>query len=210
MNAPGLFARLRGLRRSCSLLLPLPGVLCGAFRTIQQLAMLDLSKDVVCEAKCGLVNLCDHVPWIYKLGNVNHEVILLIQLCRSRYRDLLWNLLTYANHNFAWKVRQEVVLFVHDLVAFGETKLASALHVVAFECYRRLSGWKRRELVDMYKILREEADAEFRFKMMQFNAALVAGDIQWIVGKVPGNRVNTRMFSYYRVPSTPMAHPEID
>ena len=122
----------------------------------------------------------------------------------------MWNLLTYADHNFAWKVRQEAALFVHDFATCGETELATNLHVVAFDCYRRLGIWRRREPVEMYKMLRAEVDAEFRFKMMQFNAALVVWDIQWLLGTVSENRVNPRMFSHYRVPGTPTAPPEFD
>jgi hypothetical protein len=62
----------------------------------------------------------------------------------------------------------------------------------------------------MYERLHNEENAEFRYKMMQFNAALAAGDIQWLVGTVPENRRNPRMFSHRRVPTTPMAPPEID
>ena len=209
MSAPCLFTRLRVLRRSCSLHLPLPGVLDNALRAMQQLAMLDLSEDVVSNAKDGLCQLCNQWDQMYHLGNANPSVILIIQLCRSRYRELLWDLLTYAKHNFAWKVRQNAALFVCDLVVFGETELASTLHVGACERYRKIV-WRGSEPAEMYEMLHYEVNAEFRYKMMQFNAALAAGDIQWLVGTVPENRRNPRMFSHRRVPTTPMAPPEID
>lgn len=59
MNVPCLFTRLRSLRRSCAVLLPLPFLLSGALRQIQQLAMHDLSEYVVHLATLGLRNLCN-------------------------------------------------------------------------------------------------------------------------------------------------------
>ena len=209
MNAPCLFTRLRVLRRSCSLLLPLPFLLSGAVRQIQQLATHDVSKNVVRTPTLGLRNLLNLCVDCCDLGRAHPAVIFLCQLFRGRYREVLWNLLTYDSHHFAWKVRQEAALFIHDLATYGETDLATHLHVEAFDVYQRLGYWRKREPSKMYERLRAKVDAELRFKMIQFNAALVAADLQWLVGTVSENRRNPRMFSHHRVPSTPTAPPEI-
>ena len=160
-------------------------------------------------ARVGINQLCNMWNLMKHLGNANPGIILIIQLCRSRYRELLWDLLTYAKQNFAWKVRQDACLFVRDLAAFGEIELASVLHVGACERYRSIV-WRGSVPAEMYERLHNEENAEFRFKMMQFNAALAAGDIQWLVGTVPENRRNPRMFSHRRVPTTPYAPPDTD
>ena len=123
---------------------------------------------------------------------------------------MLWNLLTYAHHVFAWKVRREVALRVHDLAMRGDAELATHLHAEAFDVYQRLGYWRKREPSKMYERLRAEVDAELRCKMIQFNAVLVAADLQWLVGTVSEDRDNPRMFSHHRVPSTPSVPPDYD
>lgn len=144
------------------------------------------------------------------MGPAHPALIILCQLFRGRYREVLWNLLTHARHKFAWKVRREAALLVHDLAMRGDIGLATHLHVEAFDVYQRLGHWRKREPSEMYERLRAEVDAELRFKMIQFNAAFVVADLQWLVGTISKNRDNPHMLSHHRVPSTPSVPPDYD
>ena len=210
MNAPCRYASLRVLSRSFAVLLPLPLLLSGALRQISQLAKLDLSENVPDITTFELSNLRNLCGDLLDLGFANLAVILLCQLFRSRYREVLWNLLAYDHDFYAWRVRQEAALLVHNLATCGETDLATHIHVEAFDVFQDIGGFRKREPSEMYEKLREEVDAGLRFKMIQFNAALVAADISWLLDPVHESQHDPRTFSPYCVRSSPTGPREYD
>ena len=109
--------------------------------------------------------------------------------------------------DFAWKARQNAALILHDLcVLFRYRDIERglvALHDEAWTVFRSLRN-KKTGSVEVYEALES---LPLKFKTIQFNAALVAGDQQWLLHQWQAlNSFNCPpMLCIDGVPSTPEA-----
>ena len=124
-----------------------------------------------------------------------------------QHQDLFWKYLKLGRVDFAWEVRQNAALILRDLcIRFRyrdiERELV-ALHDEAWTVFRSLRN-KKTEAVEVYEALES---LPLKFKTIQFNAALVAGDHQWLLHQWQAlNSFNyLPMLCIDGVPSTPEA-----
>ena len=98
-----------------------------------------------------------------------------------QHQHLIWIYLKMGSVDYAWEVRKEAALILRDLCTlyrYGdiERKLV-ALHDEAWTVFRNLPN-KKRGPSEVYEALEP---LSLKFKTIQFNAALVAGDHEWLL-----------------------------
>ena len=122
-----------------------------------------------------------------------------------QHQDLFWKYLKFGRVDFAWEVRQNAALILRDLCTLHrycdvERKLV-ALHSEAWTVFRNLPNMPSGSA----KVYEALESLPLKFKTIQFNAALVAGDHQWLLHQWQASN----FFSYPPmlcidgVPSTP-------
>ena len=127
-----------------------------------------------------------------------------VQTLLWQHQHVFWKLLHYGGVHFAWKVRRDAGLVLRDLGMISEyddikhklmiLQQTAQLEYDILECKRE---WPSIEYMT-------HAQSPLSFKAIQFNAAIVVGDVQWLLGQEPQTR-NPRMFCVSTAESTPRA-----
>ena len=130
-----------------------------------------------------------------------------VQKLLWQHQHIFWKYLGCIKIKFAWKLRKEAALLLHDLGKIADyddirQKLMS-LHHSAQRTYVQIEH-KKVEPSSEYMV---HARSPLSFKAIQYNAAIVGGDVQWLVGETP-QTINPRMFCIRDCESTPEAPSE--